>query len=259
MPNFSVFVVLGALSFASCRDRDAAREERAPVVQVGAAEAMTPGGLALATARTIAVHGDAEILTAPDRFVVTVGFDLQATTLEEARDGSQKRAAALLAVTQRIPTCEVQTEQLSLQPRYDGYNEPGGHRIVGYTASRSLTITLHALGEVEGLLFEMLAAGANRVDKVGFQSSVLLEKRNEARLLAVEAARAKAEAMAAALGQKIGEPLKIEEAGPAQGWQPQASNYMLNNETTPQQSETVATGKIRVHAGVSVVFALQPA
>ena len=246
-------MVLGALAIVGCRNREPG------VVQVGAAQAMAPGGLALASARTIAVHGDAEILTAPDRFVVAVGFDLQASTLEEARDGSQKRAAALLAVTQRIPTCEVQTEQLSLQPRYEGYGEPGGHRLVGYTASRSLTVTLHALEEVEGLLFEMLAAGANRVDRVSFQSSTLLEKRAEARLLAIEAARAKAEAMAAALGQKIGEPLKIEESGPAPGWQPQTSNYMLNNDTTPQQSETVATGKIRVHAGVSVVFALTAA
>jgi uncharacterized protein YggE len=87
----------------------------------------------------------------------------------------------------------------------------------------------------------------------------MLEKRSEARLLAVEAARAKAEAMAATLGQELGEPLKIEEAGPAPGWLPQTSNYLLNNDTTPQQSETVATGKLRVHAGVSVVFALLPA
>ena len=222
------------------------------------AEAMGPGGLSLATSRTIAVNGDAEIMTAPDRFVVTVGFDLQTTTLAEARDGSKQRAAALMAVAKKLPTCEVSTDQLALQPRYEGYNEPGGQRIVGYTASRSLTITLHALDEVEGLMFDLLAAGANRVDRVSFQSSLMPEKRSEARLLAVEAARAKAEAMAAALGQKLGEPLKIEESG-ATGWQAQPANYMVNNETTPQQSETVATGKIRVHAGVSVVFALRPA
>lgn len=254
MPKSFVLLVLGALSLSACRGPEAAGTK----VQVGMAEATAPGGLTLATSRTIAVNGDAEIMTAPDRFVVTVGFDLQANTLSEARDGSKQRAAALLAVAAKLPTCEVSTEQLSLQPRYEGYNEPGGQRIVGYTASRSLTITLHALDEVEGLMFDMLAAGANRVDKVSFQSSLMLEKRSEARLLAIEAARAKAAGMAAALGQALGEPLKIEEAM-ATGWQAQPANYMLDNATTPQQSETVATGKIRVHAGVSVVFALRPA
>jgi len=255
MPKFIVSVLVGALSLSACRESGETSQMR---VQVGAGEVAAPGGLTLATSRTISVTGDAEILTAPDRFVVSVGFDLQANTLAEARDGSKQRAAALLAVAQKVPTCEVQTEQLSLSPRYEGYGEPGGHRIVGYQASRSLTITLHALAEVEPLLFDMLAAGANRVDRVGFHSSLALEKRNEARVLAVEAARTKAEAMAAALGQALGEPLKIDEAG-ATGWQTPVANYMVNNETTPQQSETVATGKIRVRAGVSVVFALRPA
>ncbi len=222
------------------------------------ASAAGPGETALAMRRTITVAGDAEIMTAPDRFVVTVGFDLQAATLAEARDGSQQRAAALLAVAQKLPTCEVQTDQLSLQPRYEGYGQPGGQHLVGYQASRSLTVTLHAVEEVEGLLFDMLAAGANRVDRVTFDSSVLQAKRTEARLLAVEAARGKAEAMAAALGQTIGEPLRIEEAAPA-GWNTPGANYVVDNETTARTSETVATGKIRVHAGVSVVFALRPA
>lgn len=235
-----IFAVSGVLTLAGCGE---------------------PCGAAPAPAepRTITVAGDAEIMTAPDRFIVTVGFDLQANTLGEARDGSQQRATALLAVAAKNPSCEVQTGQLSLQPRYEGYNEPGGRRIVGYQATRSLTVTLDALEQVEPLLFDMLAAGANRVDGVDFESSVLLDRRSEARLLAVEAARTKAVAMAAALGQTLGEPLKIEEAGPAPGWQPSMTNYVVDNATTPPQSETVATGKIRVHAGVSVVFALRPA
>lgn len=253
MSRSVLFTAVALLSLCACREgeRGGAGTSAYP------SSPAQPGEAALAMQRTITVAGDAEILTAPDQFVVAVGFDIQAKTLEEARDSSQKRAAALLAVAKTIPTCEVQTDQLSLQPRYEGYNEPGGQRLVGYQASRGLTITLHQLGEVEELLFALLAAGANRVDRLTFQSSQLLTKQAEARLLAVEAARAKAEAMAAALGQTIGEPLRIEEASAA-GWGPQRTNFSYDNNTTPQESATVATGKVRVHSGVSVVFALQP-
>jgi uncharacterized protein YggE len=209
---------------------------------------------------TITVKGDAEVLTAPDRFVITVGFDVQEKSLDAARDESRARAAALMkvALDHGIEERDLQSEQLSLQPRYEGYGHPGGQQLIGYQAARGLTVTLHDLDRVEGLLYDMLAAGANRVDKVQFESSERIEKRNEARVLAVRAARAKAEAMAAELGQSIGDPVRIEEES-APTWQAPMSNMMLNNDSLAQVSETVASGKLRVHAGVSVVFTLRPA
>lgn len=223
-----------------------------------------PGGLeavAMPVQRgTITVKGDAEVLTAPDRFVITVGFDVLEKSLDAARDESKARAAALMrvAIDHGVEERDLQSEQLSLQPRYEGYGHPGGQQLIGYQAARGLTVTLHDLGQVEGLLYDMLAAGANRIDRVQFESSARIEKRSEARVLAVRAARAKAEAMAAELGQTIGEPVRIEEEA-APTWQAPVSNMMLNNDTLAQVSETVAGGKLRVHAGVSVVFTLRPA
>ena len=225
-----------------------------PGAAVAAAPAPVGAPAAQPAPRTITVGGDAEIFTAPDTFEITVGFDLQADTLRAARDGSRDRAAALLAVAEKhqIPACDIQTQDLSLRPRYDGYER---HKIVGYDASRGLVLTLRDLDDVEPVLYDMLAAGANRVDSVQFHSSVARQRRAEARVLAVEAAREKAAAMAAALGQQIGAPLKIDEADAAP-WQPPVANYSFSNATVPHVSDTVATGKIRIHAGVAVTFAL---
>lgn len=247
--------MVGVLAVAGCQGD---RHSEPLVVQLpGAGDGQ---GL-LAASRTLAVTGDAEIFTAPDRFQMVVAFELQTDTLAGARDESRQRAAALLDVVAKhsIPACDVQTDQLSLQPRYDGsYGQ--AQRLIGYQASRSLTLTLHDLDRVEALLFDLLAAGANRVDRVSFHSSVLQEKRAEARVLAVRAARVKAEAMARELGQTLGEPLRIDEAGTPSPWQaPSISNYVMNNDSAAQLGETMATGKISVHAGVSVVFRLQGA
>lgn len=253
MSRSRVMFMVGLLAAAGCHSD---RGGEPLIVQLpGEGEGL------LATSRTIAVTGDAEIFTAPDRFEMVVAFELQTDTLAKARDDSRARAAALLDVVANhgVPACDVQTDQLSLQPRYEGsYGQD--QRLVGYQASRSLTLTLHELDKVEPLLFDLLAAGANRVDRVRFHSSVLQAKRAEARVLAVKAARAKAEAMAAELGQRVGEPLRIDEAGAPGAWQaPRISNYVMNNETTAQLGETLATGKISVQSGVSVVFRLQSA
>jgi uncharacterized protein YggE len=253
----SVFMV-GLLALAGCQ-KDRGGEPF--VVQMMAPAAGGDGQpLAIPAGRTITVSGTAEILTAPDRFEVVVAFDVQTATLDAARDEGRKRAAALLDVVNAhaIPACDVQTDQLSLQPRYEGGYQ--AQRLIGYQATRSLTLTLRDVDKVEGLLFDMLAAGANRVDRVSFHSSALQEKRAEARVLAVTAARVKAEAMAAALGQTLGEPLRIEEDGPQSAWQaPAIGNYVMNNDSAAHVGETMATGKIRVNAGVSVVFRLQGA
>lgn len=207
------------------------------------------------TGRTVTVSGAAEVLTAPDLFELTIGFDVQDESLDKVRDESRRRAAALLEVAAKhqIAECDVQTQDLSLQPRYDSYEH---RKIVGYTASRGLVLTLRDIDAVENVLYDMLAAGANRVDKVQFRSSAAGEKRAEARVLAVKAAREKAEAMAAALGQQVGEPLRIEEGSSEGGWRPLTLNYALSNETVPHVSDTVATGKIQVQASVAVTFAL---
>ncbi|WAS91729.1 SIMPL domain-containing protein [Nannocystis punicea] len=243
-------LTLVLLALAACQPAPCPRETPTVITWSPGVQTATP-----VPGRTITVSGAAEILTAPDTFELTIGFDVLAPDLQRARDDSRQRAAALLDVVARhsIADSDVQTQELSLQPRYDNYEH---RKIVGYEATRGLVVTLHDLGAVEPVLYDMLAAGANRVDRVQFHSSAAREKRAEARVLAVQAARAKAEAMAAALGQTLGEALRVEEVT-VDAWRPPTlGNIALMNDTAPQISDTVATGRIRVQANVSVTFAL---
>lgn len=247
MPRRTLLLLL---ALAGCQASPCPRE--APTVI-----AWTPGeqsGVAV-PGRTITVAGAAEVLTAPDTFELTIGFDLQAPDLARARDDSRLRARALLDVIAKraIPETDVQTQELSLQPRYESYEH---RKIVGYQATRLMVVTLHDLDDVEAVLYDMLAAGANRVDRVQFSSSAAREKRAEARVLAVQAARDKAQAMAGALGQLLGEPLRVEEVT-LDPWRPPTMNSMaLNNDSVAQIGDTMASGRVRVQANVSVTFAL---
>lgn len=243
---------------AGCQAERCRGAESPTVVQVSPEAAGLPG-VAHAGARTITVGGSAEILTAPDCFEISAGFEVQTTELKEARDEGQRRAAALLAVAEKhkVAAEDVQTHQLSLYPRYETNNYGEHRKLIGYEAARSLTITVHSVDQVEAVLFDLAAAGANRIERVEFRTSEIIKKRAEARVLAIKAAREKAEAMAAALGQTIGEPLKIDE-GVESPWNPlPMNNYVRSNETASQLGDSVAAGKIEVRAQVSVVFKLQ--
>jgi uncharacterized protein YggE len=103
---------------------------------------------------------------------------------------------------------DVQTTFLSLQPQFD-YRK--GMRISYFVAEQTLAVTVRDLARLDSLLESVIKAGGNRVDSIQYETSDLRKYRDQARDLAVKAAREKAHALAQALGQDIGKPYSIEE------------------------------------------------
>lgn len=215
--------------------------------------------------RSVSVTGTAELRVAPDELVVSVGVDTYAVEAQAAKKANDEAMAELLRVTKDngVEPTNVRTENFTLLPRYDGRYE--SRHVIGYEAKKTLVVTLSSAEKAESLLAELFKGGANRIDGVTMTSTKIIEQRKEARKMAVAAAREKAEAMAAALGQKVGRPLKIDEdPGPSSVWSPwgnRPGNVLLNafdqnTDSRPVVGESMATGKIRVTANVAVTFEL---
>ena len=253
MRALASFAPVAALSLlAACRS---APEPPATIVT---GPATTVGPAAVAAPRTLAVTGTAEIDTTPDEFVIAVGFDNFAADAVKAKADNDGVMRALVDVPRRfdVDPRGVRTESFSLTPRLEGPWE--SRRIVGFEARKTLVVTLHDDKQVEPVLAALFAGGANRLDGVTFRSTRMLEQRKEARARAVAAAREKAEAMAAGLGQKLGHPLEMKEVGEPGPWglTPQ-SNEAFSNETRGGLREAMAVGRIRVAATVTVTFELR--
>ena len=90
----------------------------------------------------------------------------------------------------------------------------GERKLLGYTARITFRVLLRDPGRVDDVLTGTIAAGANELTSVTFQTSRLAEERAEARRQAVAAARAKAELYAAAAGVAVGPVLAIEDVSP---------------------------------------------
>jgi len=219
--------------------------------------------------RSISVEGEAEVKVAPDRILLTLGIETSDKDLEKAKQLHDTRTRAVLDAVRRegVEAKDIQTDYLDIEPRWDLTPRP--ENFIGYFVRKTVVITLRDVPKFEGVLSTALASGANYVLGVQFQTSELRKHRDEARALAINAAREKAVALADQLNQKIGSPIEISELsnrwyswygrswwGSRQGSQYQNVVQNVGGDAFPEDG-ALSPGRISVTASVRVVFELK--
>lgn len=220
----------------------------------------------------ISVNGEAVVKVQPDKIIATFGIETWDKDILLAKQNNNDilKAAFAAVADMGIPDKEVQTDHLSIEPRYD--TDYSKRNFIGYFVRNTFIVTLSEAAQVEELVTKMLEAGVNYIHGIDFQSTEFKKYREEARDLALRAAKEKADKMAAALGQSVGAPLQISEnysgsdwwyPSSWHGWGYGRASGMAQNviQNVPSESggtaETIALGKISIKAGVSVTFELR--
>lgn len=219
--------------------------------------------------RTITVSGNADVRVVPDQVVLTVGVANWGESISQAKADNDARTQNILALAEpfNIPPEQVKADYITVEPRYnDNYSNSEPGIIIGYFVRKTIVFTLKDISRFEELLTEVLDAGANYIYNAEFQTTELRKYRDQARGLALQAAREKGEAMAAELGETIGRPLDIQEN--TGGW---LSSYRWGGGGLSNTSQNVvqdsggpsadiegsfAPGQIVVNASVTVTFEL---
>jgi len=213
--------------------------------------------------RLVTVAGEAEVNVAPDEVV----FDLTVSTFNKelrlAKAQTDERLKNLIALAKRhgVADADTQTDYINLVPHYRGNNE--ARTLLGYSVRKDLVLTLRDVARAEGLLSELLDSGVTRINSVGFRSSQMRKYRDQARDMAMRAAREKAAALAGAVGQKIGRAYSIEEDAPtprsyaAQNVMSNANSYVTDSDSSSASEGTLAIGLIKISARVTVKFELE--
>ena len=152
--------------------------------------------------RVITVMGDDEVKAAPDKASVHLGVQSQGTTAYEAMRKNNELMGAVMAAIRAagIPEPDIQTVGLSLWPIYSG-TVP--YRVSGYQAHNNVSVTVNDLGRLVWVIDGGIGAGANMAGGVyfGFKDDAGLQQR--ALVGAAKVARAKAEAIAAAMSTTV--------------------------------------------------------
>jgi uncharacterized protein YggE len=163
------------------------------------------------TERTISVSGSARLHADPDEAVVRLGVRTQASTAQQAMDQNSSRMEQVIAALRDLGLGDedLATSTLNLSPRY----QDRGQTLVGYSASNELLATIHDLSSVGRVIDAAVQAGANVAGGIQFRLSNENQGVDRALAAAVENARAKADAMAAAAGASVGQVFTITEQG----------------------------------------------
>ncbi len=232
--------------------------------------AVTQAESACDSSRTVQVTGSAMINVAPDRALIQLGVQSNGQTPELVQAANavaiEKVMKAILA--QGVESKDIATSLYVIEPIYEDYDSL---YIKGYRINNMLSVTLRKVNLTSSILVAALGAGANQVLNVEFYTSELRKYRDQARELAVKAAREKAQALASAAGAEAGCVLNISEnswtyynswwwGGPSQNqW---TQNTVQNVAPSPSGQggtgdEPVSPGQISVKAEVSATFGLK--
>lgn len=166
---------------------------------------------------TITVVEEGIASATPTIAYVTLGATTTGTSARAALEANSVAMAGVHAAVrgQAVADTDVQTAAVSVSPVYAPHvgasSEPPA--IAGYTASNSVRVTVRALGALGPLIDAVIAAGANTVHGVAFAIADPLELQVAALKEAMAAARAKAEAVAAASGLRVGNVVAVVEHG----------------------------------------------
>jgi hypothetical protein len=218
----------------------------------------------------ISLTGSAEVKVAPDEIRLNVAVETRSETLDPARvENDEKIAAALSFLKQTgVPDKDVKTDFISVQPDYD--NNRSRVKPVAYIVRKGIEVRLTNIVSFQSVLTGLLTNGINVVDGVDFRTTQLRKYRDQARAMAIRAAKEKAEALTSELGVKLGQPSNISVydnsiypryggGGGFGGYNNFAQNVSsaASPSSSDDASDTFAAGQISVAATVNVSFLIK--
>jgi hypothetical protein len=207
----------------------------------------------------ITVTGDSEVSATPDRAKVRLGATAQMPEAAAAQSNVNSAVQKTLEAIEKIgiPKNAIRTTGLTLVSVYAPQRSVSAEapRVVAYRAGNTIEVTVDDLKLLGPVIDAGVGSGANRLDGVSFALKNDLPERTQALAAAVEEARTKAEAIARALGAKLGKVVEVNESGVHVLAREQ--NFAgVRTMAAEAVSTPVEPGEVRVRASVTAVYEL---
>jgi len=209
----------------------------------------------------IVVTGQGRSDIAPDMAVLSLMVTREADTARAALDSNSSAINDVIAALQSEGVAErdIQTSNFSIQPRYSrpgpgssNHREPP--RIVGYTVRNGLTVRVRDIAALGAILDKSVTLGVNEGGNILFTNKDPSAAIEQARVMAVKDAIAKAHTLADAAGVKTGRVLEISEQSANPRPMPLARVEMAMVRSA--DSVPVAAGensyKVTVHVSIAI-------
>jgi len=203
----------------------------------------------------VAAYGAASVKAMPD--LVRIRFKvvrLEQTPSQAFAHASDAVHGVRQVLRQRgVPDRAVERSRLLLRSSWS-LGVRAERKFLGYECQAAFAVESDDLDDVQQLLIDLVAAGANEIEGVDFDVSTKSELRSEARRQAVAAARAKAGLYAEAAGTRLGPVLHIDDVDPERGGLGLYRGHGEFGEAAA--AEDLAPGHVVVSAAVILGFSI---
>ncbi|MDT8898457.1 SIMPL domain-containing protein [Thermanaerothrix sp. 4228-RoL] len=156
--------------------------------------------------RTLNVGGNGKVYVVPDLAYIYVGVRTEAEDVASALSKNNEQAQAIVNLLKERGVAEkdIQTSAFNVYPQQN--IGPDGE-VLGtkFVVENTVFITARDLSQLGSLLDAVVRVGANTIYGISFDVADRAKAEAEARRLAVEDAKARAQELAAAVGVTLGE------------------------------------------------------
>ncbi len=206
--------------------------------------------------RTLSVTGQGEALATPDMAIVTIGVQTEGET---AADALRANSVAMKATIDKLKSLDIeardiQTSNLSVNPRYNYDKNRSTPELVGFNASNTVRVKLRDLDNAGAVIDQAVQSGANSLGGISFSFAEPKPLYDAARRDAVADAQARAALLADAAGVKLGPVLTIQDGHVAT---PYPSPVMANMRMQAESAAPIEAGESSIRAQVAIIYEIQ--
>lgn len=180
-------------------------------------------------------------------------------TAAEATIDSTNKMNDIISVIKGLGVEEkdIKTSNYNLSPVYN-YTNDKGQELIGYEVTQNLTLKIRDLSKIGEVIAKTTEKGANQAGNISFTIDDEYELKNQARELAIEKAKEKAELIAEQSGMKLGEIKSVYENS-----DPVISQVMYSNAKMVMEdsvagggisSPTIQSGQNEIKVEVTLVY-----
>ena len=211
------------------------------------------------TLQGISVSGEGKATGQPDIAMLSLGISTLRPTVAEARNEAASTMQKVIDSVKGNGVAEkdIQSSQYSIYPEYD-YSIVSTQRLIGYRITNTVTIKVRDIDKTSDVLDGATAAGGDltQVQGISFTIDEPDALRDEARIDAVNDAKARAQRLADTAGVKLGDPISITE-GSVSAPIPMADAARGALGGAEQAQTPIQPGELDINLTVQVVFAIE--
>lgn len=209
---------------------------------------------------TITVFDTGEVYVKPDLTLTTFSVITEAKVLKDAMDENTEKMSAVIdfVKSQGVEGKDLKTTSFYIYPRYEWYEKgtcvpacPLGKRVlVGYEVQQSLQVKIRDMEKIGEIIQGATDAGANQVGDLQFTVDNQDELKKQARELAIEKAKVKAEELASQLGISLIRIISFNESGTV-------PYYYLSEKGlggAEAESPQIETGENKISVTVTITY-----